>query len=159
MKKTVSALIAAFVCCFSGTVANGGAAEPAVPGHIVLARTEADALVIWEATPEVAAIVSGKLSDADANARLERDALRVLGQEAPKLASARTITVRVIYSKTGDVSPVYGTPTFAGVERYATVTISGADASSDRDKWKELADGATPPAWVRFDIVGTLPPR
>jgi hypothetical protein len=66
--------------------------------------------------------------------------------------------VRVIYSKTGEVSPVYGTPTFADVERFATLTMKAEDAASDRDKWRELGDGA-PPAWVQFDVVGELPPR
>jgi hypothetical protein len=149
------AAVAALWTLFAG--ASTATAE--VPGHVVLARTEGDALLIWDSTVEVAAIVSGKLSDADANARLERDALRVLAAEQPKITNAKSITVRVVYSKTGDVSAVYGSPTFAGVERYATVKIDGADASSDRDKWKELADNATPPAWVKFDVIGELPPR
>jgi hypothetical protein len=152
-RAAVAALAAFFV---PGTAAT---ATPEVPGHVVLARAEGDALLIWDSTAEVAAIVSDKLSDAAANARLERDALRVLAAEQSKVTSAKSITVRVVFSKTGDVSPVYGSPTFAGIERYATLKIDAADVSSDRDKWKELADDATPPAWVKFDVVGELPPR
>lgn len=159
VKLRTAAGAAAVACSIFLGAAACAAATPDVPGRVVLARAEGDALLIWDSTAEVAAIVSGKLSDADANARLEHDALRVLAAEQAKITSAKTITVRVVFSKTGDVSPVYGSPTFAGVERYATVEIQGADASSDRDKWKELPDNATPPAWVKFDVLGELPPR
>jgi hypothetical protein len=151
------AAVAAWSTCFIAS--TGAAATPEVPGHVVLARAEGDALLIWDSTAEVATIVSDKLSDAEANARLERDALRVLAAAQPKMTGAKSITVRVVFSKTGDVSPVYGSPTFAGIERYATLKIDAADASSDRDKWKELAADAMPPAWVQFDVIGALPPR
>jgi hypothetical protein len=155
-KFAAGAAVVSFATFF---LASASSAATEVPGRVVLARAEGDALLIWDSTAEVAAIVSGKLSDADANARLERDALHVLAAEQPKVTSAKSITVRVVFSKTGDVSPVYGSPTFAGVERYATLKIDASDAASDRDKWKELADTATPPAWVKFDVIGELPPR
>lgn len=131
----------------------------AVPGHVILARAEGDALAIWDATPEVASIVSAKLSATDAQDRLEHDALRVLADVLPKVSSnARTVTVRILYSKTGDVSPVYGTPTFAGVERYANVEVKMSDAAPERDRWKNLGDKASLPSWVHVDVVGQLPP-
>jgi hypothetical protein len=158
LRLFITAVAVVLVVCVAGGAS--WAEESSIPGHVVLARAEDDALAIWDSTPVVSAIVSGKLSDADAKARLERDALRVLAEVQPKVASsAKTITVRVIYQKIGDVSPVYGTPTFAGVERYATLKVKAADAASDRGKWKELGDKATPPAWVEFDVVGELPPR
>ena len=135
-------------------------ADDAPPGKVVIARASGDATVLYDATPEVAAIVRDKLSDDAANARLQRDALRVLAKVAPELTDAQTITVRITYAQSGDVSPVYGTPTFAGVERYANLKSPAADAKSDRDKWKEgLAGTAPPPAWITFTVVGKLPPR
>jgi hypothetical protein len=131
-----------------------------VPGHAVLAKPAGDALVIWDASPVVASIVKSKTNDSDANDLLERDAARVLATMAPNVdKSAKTITVRVIYSKTGAVSPVYGTPTFMGIERYATLTVPAGDAQTDRDKWKELDPKAPVPAWFAFKVTGLLPPR
>lgn len=131
-----------------------------VPGHAVLARPTGEALVIWDATPLVASIVAEKLSDADANALVAHDALRVLAKMQPNVERAATsITVRVIYSKTGEVSPVYGTATFAGVERYATLTARAADLRTDKGKWRELDDKAALPNWLTFTIIGKLPPR
>jgi hypothetical protein len=131
-----------------------------VPGHAVLAKPDGDALVIWDASTVVASIVKTKANDTAANDLLERDAVRVMATMAPDVdKGAKTITVRVIYSKTGAVSPVYGTPTFMGIERYATLTAPASDAQSDRDKWKEL-DAKTPvPSWLAFKVTGLLPPR
>lgn len=139
--------------CAADTVAG-------VPGHVLIMRTGGNALIIWDATPEVAAIVSEKTALAAANLRLERKALRVLAQVAPKLErTAASATVRVTYEESGDVSPVYGTLIFAGVERYATLSISSRDIRSDRDRWKELGLASALPNWIDFKVVGRLPPR
>jgi hypothetical protein len=131
-----------------------------VPGHAVLAKPDGEALVIWDASQVVAEIVKTKTADAAANDLLERDAAHVLATMAPNVdKTAKTITVRVIYSKTGAVSPVYGTPTFMGIEKYATLTVPAADAQSDRDKWKVLDPKAAVPSWFAFKVIGLLPPR
>jgi len=136
------------------------AEEPPIPGHVVVARVSDDALIIWDASPEIASIVTNKTGDEAATEQLERDALRVLAQNVAKLEkSAKSVTVRVIYNKTGAVSPIYGAPTFAGVERYATLAVAYKDAVSDRDKWKELDQKHAVPAWVAFKVIGQLPPR
>jgi hypothetical protein len=124
------------------------AAPAAVPGHAVLARVEGRALVIWDSTLEVAQIVKDKLPDAAAKDRLERDALGELLLEAPNLGRARSVDVRVVYTKTG------------GVERYATLTMPAADVKRDRGRWQEAATGGGAlPAWIEFSISGELPPR
>ncbi len=136
------------------------AADDSVPGHAVLARASDEALILWDASPVVATIVKTKLGDADANALLERDASRILATMAPNIdKAAKTATVRVVYSMTGDVSPIYGTPTFAGIERYATLTLDGGDFRSDRDHWKELDPKSAMPRWFAYKVVGRLPPR
>jgi hypothetical protein len=136
------------------------AEETAVPGHVVVARVSDDALIIWDSSPEIAAIVTNKIADEAANNQLERDALKVLAQSLSKLEkTAKTVTVRVIYNKTGAVSPIYGAPTFAGVERYATLEVPYKFAASDRDKWKELDAKHAVPSWVTFKVIGQLPPR
>ncbi len=135
------------------------AADDVVPGHVVVARSSNDALVLWDMTAEVAALVRDRTSDDVANARIERDALRVLARSIQRLPHAKTITIRAIYNKTGDVSPTYGAATFLGVERYATITMDAGAARSDRDGWRELGATAPIPAWIAFKIVGALPPR
>jgi hypothetical protein len=129
-----------------------------VPGHVIVARSSDDALLLWDATDDVADVVRLGLSGDDAGRRLRHDALRMLAASLDRVPGARTITLRVLYSKTGDVSPVYGSPTFAGVERYASVTIDSHLASGDRDRWKELAANAALPAWIHYRIEGDLPP-
>jgi hypothetical protein len=150
--------VAALVCTLSSVAP--AAAEEAVPGNAVLAKPAGDALVIWDASPVVASIVKDKLAYADANLLLEHDAVRVLAGMVHDLDKhVKTVTVRVIYSKTGAVSPVYGTPTFAGIERYANLKVPGPNALSNRDQWQTLGDKAPIPAWVEYTVTGLLPPR
>ncbi len=139
----------------------GALAAPSKPaGNVIVARPGGDALLIWDASSDVAAIVANKTPDSDANALLERDATKILASSLSKLdKDATTVTVRVIYNKTGAVSPVYGSATFAGVERYATLKVSAKDATSDRDRWRELGDTAPLPAWLAYAVIGELPQR
>ncbi|MBD5606759.1 MAG: hypothetical protein IAI48_16950 [Candidatus Eremiobacteraeota bacterium] len=157
-RQTIAVTIAvALAACSHGATA-APAARPT--GNVIVARPGGSALVIWDASADVASIVANKTSDADANALLERDASRVLADSLAKIdKDASDVTVRVIYNKSGAVSPVYGSATFAGVERYATLKLSAKDANTDRDKWRELGDAAPPPAWFSFAITGVLPQR
>lgn len=138
-------------------LADGEGAKP------VIVRAHGDALVLWDATSVVAQVVRDKAGDDDANARLQRGALKALVETVPHLQDAKRITVRVLYNRTGEVSPVYNAATFAGVERYATLEISGTDARSDKEKWKEAAMSSGPattlPHSITFTIIGKLPPR
>jgi len=154
LSKTFAALTVALFLS-----ASPAAALDSVPGHVIVARENDDAVLLWDATPDVADIVRERLSDADAEKRLERDALRALATSLDRVPNARTVTLRVLYSKIGDVSPTYGSPTFAGVERYATLTVDARRAAGDDDRWKELGPRAAVPAWIDYQVVGELPPR
>ena len=135
-------------------------ADSGPPGKLIVARTDGDAMLIYNASPEVASIVTAKASDADANDRLKRDALQALASKLALLQKAKSVTVRVIYDKVGAVSPTYGSLTFSGVERYANLTMSIADARTNRDRWKDAASSQQPlPAWIDFAVVGELPQR
>jgi hypothetical protein len=153
---------AAFLLALASTVNPSGPlfADADVPGHVVLAKPGGDAVIIWDATPVIVTIVNEKANDEAANALLERDALRDVAKLAKALSSdAKSVTLRVTYQKIGAVNPAYGAQTFAGVERYALLTMDGSDVRSDRDKWMELADKSPLPSWVHFSIAGQLPPR
>jgi hypothetical protein len=135
-------------------------ADSGPPGKVIVARTDGDAMLIYNASPEVASIVTSKESDADANDRLKRDALQALASKLSLLQKAKNVTVRVIYDKVGAVSPTYGSLTFSGVERYANLTMSIADARTNRDRWKDAASSQQSlPAWINFAVVGELPQR
>ena len=126
----------------------------------MLAEASGDALVIWDASRVVRIIVRSKMTDADADALLRRDAIRVLGNMLPNIdRTAKTVTVRVIYAKTGEVSPIYGTPTFKGVEHYAVLTADEHDLSADHRNWSQLQDSDTIPSWFVYKVTGRLPPR
>ncbi|PZR56358.1 MAG: hypothetical protein DLM50_08815 [Candidatus Meridianibacter frigidus] len=136
--------------------ANMSLAETAVPGHAVLARPDGAALIIWDASRVVAMVVRSTMSDRAANHLLELDSIKVLARMLPLIDSrASSATVRVVYSLTGAVSPVYGTVTFAGVEHYSALT---ADAKSLAN-WKKMHTPESIFPWFRYIVLGKLPPR
>lgn len=135
---TVPALILAAV--FS-TFALAFAASPS--GTIVLARAGHAPVLIWDATPAVIDIVHNKTSDADALKALSAQAAQIDLQRFKRYPSAQQITVRVIYQRAGSVSPVYGSPTFGGVESLLNVTLRRGQQA-----------GA-----ARVAITGKLPPH
>lgn len=131
-----------------------------MPGYAVVAKASGDALVIWDASRVVRMIAHSKMNDAAANDLVKRDAIRVLGGALPNVnRAATTVTIRVDYAKTGDVSPVYGTPTFEGVEHYALLTASVRNLISRRQNWSQLKDTQRIPAWFIYKVTGRLPPR
>ncbi len=145
-------------------LAAPAADAPKFPGSAVVVATgnasanNGRALIIWDATDEVADIVSKKQDADTANGRLFHDALHALAANVGALdKSAANVTVRIIYQKTGAVSPVYGTATLQGVERYATVSLVAKDAKGNRDGWQSLKDDAKLPDFVTVKILGTLP--
>ena len=139
---------------------GAGAGEPAFQGKTVVVTATDGALVVWDATPELIEIVHAKLSDQAANAKLERDGLSALATELTSLAKSNpTVTLRIIYQKTGDVNPAYRAATFSGVERYANISMSGKDAFANRDRWTKLRRDKPLPRWIRYTVTGALPPR
>jgi hypothetical protein len=147
-----------FMLALLGMSVAAVSAQSTLPGKVVIARASEDAIALYDASPEVAAIVRDKIDTATARARLERDALAVLAKILPDLPLAKTVTVRVTYVKSADVNPAYGSATFAGIERYANLKVDASDAKRDRSKWAALSENAAPPAWAAFTVVGELPP-
>ncbi|HEY4439437.1 MAG TPA: hypothetical protein VGN14_03220 [Candidatus Elarobacter sp.] len=155
--RVALAALAAFAAAGIGIAV---ADAPPLAGHVIVARTGADALLIWDASSDVSAIVADKSSNEDAERRLQRDGLRIIVSSLGKLdASAKTISVRIVYDKTGAVSPVYGAATLADVERYATLTVPAAAIRAHTVVWRDVEPGKALPAWVSFRVTGQLPPR
>jgi hypothetical protein len=144
--------LAAFAIVFPVAVAA------AVQGTVVTAKSGAHAMVIWDATPAVAGIVSDKQPRDAAMKSLESQAMQIAGQRAPSLSDAQTITVRVVYQKTGAVNPAYGTPTFAGVERVFDLTVDAAAAKSQSAALSQALAAGNTPKGVTVQVSGELPP-
>jgi hypothetical protein len=132
-------------------------AQP-VPGAVSVARTTEDALIIWDASSEVVGFVTNKTPDEAADAQLRHDALRVAAANIGKIeSSAKTVTVRVIYNKSGPYSQVYKADTFGGVVRYATLEMPYKDAAGDKDHWKTLDAKSKLPSWMKYTVLDKLP--
>jgi len=147
--------LAALCACFALVPVD---AQPASQ-DIVTVRASGEALLILDATPDVRSIVKAKLGDAAANAQLARDAALAVAASTNVLHDVTSLTVRVVYTKLGEFNPDYNAVAFAGVERYALLTISGPDYKMNRDKLATLPGGAPLPAWLKFKVIGQLPPR
>lgn len=158
MKHFGRTLVAALAVALAATLPLAAPAEEAVPGGVSVARTTEDALIIWDASSEVAGFVTNKTPDEQANAQLRHDAVRVAAANISKLEkSAKTVTVRVIYNKTGPYSKTYNADTFGGVVRYATLQFPYKEADADKDHWKSLDAKSQLPSWMKFTILDKLP--
>ncbi len=134
-------------------------ADPIRPviGPVILARTGVQSTYLWDATPYVTQLVADKdVGDSGMHALLGT-AMSAMLQEAPA-SHAMTLTLRVVYTRSGDVSPVYGTLTFNGVEKVATLTASRGAIMKFGAVWaQDLANGKFPHDF-KVEITGKLPP-
>lgn len=158
MWRILAILLVASLTFFAPAIA--GYAQ-GVPGHVIIARTSGDAIVIWDATAVVTSIVNEKLSNGDANDLIEHDALIVAVRAAPSLRpNTRTLTVRIGYNEIGAVNPAYGGATFAGIEHYATLNVSFRDLRKLVASNHGTADNTKKQGNIgTFTIQGELPPR
>jgi len=128
-----------------------------VAGPVILARSGVQATYLWDASPYVAKLVGDK-DVGDAGLRtLEGTAVAVLRDKA-RTSRSKTLVLRVVYTRSGEVSPVYGTLTFNGVENLATLTAARDAIVKFGAAWNgEIAHGTTP-ANLKIAITGKLPP-
>lgn len=126
-------------------------------GNVVIAKTHPDAVLIWDATPRVLDLVNTKtLGDAGVRA-LELDALHVLEARA-KTLSAPSVQLRIVYTRTGEMNPLYGTPSFAGVERVAVLAAKRNDILRDGTSWESSLKTGSVPKGLDVTVTGKLPP-
>jgi len=126
-------------------------------GTVIVARGGADAVLIWDATPVVAALTSSKTPHQECMRRLESEAMNVLAGHAVSLPVARTISVRVVYKKLGSVSPEYGDATLAGLEALFILSARRTDiVQYGKDIGRAPGSGATIKA-AKLTVTGDLP--
>ena len=155
------ALRAAASCASLFTILAGSAfAQPIRPmsGALVVAQTSpTGARLIWDATTYVSDLVTEKIGGDSGMRAIEATALRALADKG-KTLSVATLTLSVTYAKTGAVSPVYGSATFAGFEPVLTIVAKRADLAAHAAAWSaQLAIGSIPRG-VSVSVTGKLPP-
>ena len=157
----MTARIFAFCAAIAFSISSGAAAsETALPqGAVTLAKTTPDALLIWDATPAVAALRKARTDPRVGLAQLEAGAMSIALARAASLTHSTNVSVRVLYEMTGDVSPVYHSATFEGVERLLTVTATRSDILANGAAYAEQLERGTIPAAVKVSISGALPPQ
>ncbi|HEY5096204.1 MAG TPA: hypothetical protein VII69_13915 [Candidatus Eremiobacteraceae bacterium] len=134
-------------------------ADPVRPvaGPVILARSGVQSTYLWEASPYVAKLVDDK-NVGDAGLRtLEGTAVSVLRDKAVS-SHSKTLILRVVYTRSGAVSPVYGTLTFNGVENLATLTAARDAIIKFGAVWNEEIANGTIPHNLKVAITGKLPP-
>lgn len=155
VRETVAVLFVA-VALLPRAVAS---AEPGVSGSIVVAKSGAAAMILWDATPEVIAAKNNQTPQAQTMLHLETLALQILHDKSAALTHSKTMTIRVLYDKTGDVSPVYHTATFEGVEHVFDLTAPRRELVKQYAKLAAEVAQEKIAAPLHLDMTGTLPPE
>jgi hypothetical protein len=129
-----------------------------VSGAVIVTRTTpAEAGVLWDATPYVTQLVSEQLTDERGMRAVEATALRALAEKSKSLA-APALTLKVSYARTGAVSPVYRSVTFAGFEPLVTIAVKRTALAQHAGAWSAQLASGTIPKGVRITVTGKLPP-
>jgi hypothetical protein len=155
MRRIFVTLTAFVLVLFSAGIVV--AAEDANTSSVVVAKTAGDAVLIWDASPEVASLLEKKLADDKISEQLEVGAAKVLLARAKELPNARTITVKVVYERTGAVSPIYKTATLTGLERLLSVSAPRADALEHGSAWSKTLQQGTLPSGITATVTGKYP--
>ena len=130
------------------------AAAPA--GPVVVPRSSGHALLIWQATPFVAALASKHESKDQALAELESAALAVVAEHKALLRKASSVSLKVLYVRTAPQNdPQYAPTSFAGFAQLLILTVSKA-ALAGSAKWPKVTDPRHLPAGVRVTVTGSI---
>ena len=144
------------ILCLIGCITFGDAARVAQGSVIEARRSSSETLFLWDATPYVIALVRDHLLGQPGMRALESTALKSLSSRGGA-ARTRFVALRVLYQKTGAVSPIYGTPTFAGVEVVVLLRADKTVLRKNAAPWEAaLAQGKVPKG-LSLQVLGRLP--
>lgn len=125
----------------------------------VVAKAAGDAVIVWQATNDVTALLRSPANDDAILKKLENESLTIMRSKLSAISpSAHSLAVNVIYARTAGVSPVYHSVTFSGFEHLLSVTAS-KDALKNVKSWDAALKIGTLPAGVTASVTGKLPPR
>lgn len=132
--------------------------DSAITGTVVVAKTEGDAIVLWDVTKSVKAFAEGPGSTDDKMHRLEIEAAKILLARLGEMPAASTVSVRVLYQEIGAVNPAYAANTLQGVEKVVVVTAPRAAAAHNSAAWQAALDKGELPSGINASVTGQLPP-
>lgn len=146
MKRIPAALALLFATFCSLMCATVRADTASIPGAVVVAKRSGDAVLLWQTNDAVDALHAQNL-DKDALMRqLLAEAVTIMIDRAHEFAGAKTLSVRLLYSKAGGVDKNYGTDTVAGIDKIATVTAPVASLAHNAQAWPQaVRDGKSVP--------------
>lgn len=123
--------------------------------NVVLAKPSPDVVYIWKTNDDVTELV-GKHFDAAAIQReLLARASSLLISSLPQIpAAAKTITVRLIYFRSGGTDSNYRVETVAGVDALGLITATRKDAAASAARsWPEDFRAGKTPANVKAQFT------
>lgn len=142
---------------FLAAFASLAKADAPNPDSIVVAKRSGHAIVVWDASPEVKTALEKKTPDEQISNDLETAAVRILMDQAKTLTAASDIRVKVVYDRTGDVSPAYKASTFSGIEHLLYVSAPRASATGKTAAWTADLDRGKVPDGVTVEVTGKYP--
>ena len=126
-------------------------------GSVVVAKPGGHAILVWDASTDVGAALQKSEPPDQITTQLEVAAVRILMDRAKTLTSASDIRVKVVYDRTGDVSPLYKAETFSGIEHLLIVSATRKAAISGGKTWSASLDAGVLPAGVTTEVTGKYP--
>ena len=151
MNRRSILVLAALLGAVSGTAL---AASP--PGAVVVAKTSGDALLIWQATPFVAAVAAKHETSNQQLAEIESAGLQVLIDRKAMLKKASSASVKVMYIRTASQNdPQYAPTSFAGFTQLLILTATKS-ALSRSAKWPKVVDPLHLPPGVTVNVTGKI---
>ena len=149
-RRSILAL-AVFLGAAFGT---GLAASP--PGAVVVAKTSGNALLIWQATPFVAAVASKHETSDQQLGEIEAAGLQVLIDHKGLLKKASSVSVKVMYIRTAPQNdPQYAPTSFAGFTQLLVLTATKS-ALNQSAKWPKTVDPSHLPPGVTANVTGKI---
>jgi len=134
------------------------AVVPALQGSVILAHTGNEVLFLWDASPYVARLVAEKQTGPEGLHLLEATAISELAKRA-RTSRAKYLKMKVLYVRTGAVSKVYGSPTFAGVEDVVNLGASRRALVLYGSTWPSKLARGEAVRGVTVELKGSLPPQ
>jgi hypothetical protein len=157
MPKSKSVLMRALVASITlaGTAALAAELRP-LEGPVILTKGGANPEYLWNSTTFVAHMTTDKLFGDDALHALEAAALAALADKA-KTSKAASVRIKVIYAMTGEVSPVYRSATFVGMENVLSITAPRGELEKHASDWPQQVASGHAPGGVSIAVTGKLP--
>lgn len=134
------------------------AAVDPTSGTVVVAKTQGNAIVLWDVTHDVSAIVAEPGTTDAKMHEVEVAAAKILLARLGEVPAATSVEVRVVYQETGEASQFYRANTFGGVEKLLVVSASREAAAHNKDAWTAQLAKNELPAGVTASVTGALPP-